>query len=141
METINLYRMRRLGRTLDKMMLKIRIEESRACRTTSFPSGMPGGTGNHSKVEEGAIRLAELKDAYKEAFDELERMRTALEPFIDSLDDYNDRAVMRLRYLKGYGTEKISDTIFMTERMVYYILSRSEKQLARRFPKQVAEGK
>lgn len=141
METINLYRMRRLGRTLDKMMLKIRIEESRACRTTSFPSGMPARTGNHSKVEEGAIRLAELKDAYKEAFDELERMRTALEPFIDSLDDYNDRAVMRLRYLKGYGTEKISDTIFMTERMVYYILSRSEKQLARRFPKQVTEGK
>ena len=141
MEKINLYRMRRMMRATEKITWRLEREKSKAERTTSCRTGMPGNRRNYSRVEEGAIRICELEDAFLDTVQALDRMRKELAPCIDALENPDDRAVMRLRYMKGFGAEQIAEGMYMTDRMVYYILARSEKQLAGRYPDRITEGR
>lgn len=136
---INLFRMRQLLRRTVKVQWRIEQEEARATKITTLLTGMPRGGGQHDQVQDGAIRVAELKDAYREIMEELETAQAALDPLISKLDDADDRAVMRLRYIKGFSPEDIAEAIHRTDRSVYYYLSRAEDQLARRFPDRVAK--
>ena len=136
---INLFRMRQLLRQTVKVQWRIEQEEARATKITTLLTGMPRGGGQHDQVQDGAIRVAELKDAYREIMEELETAQAALDPLISKLDDADDRAVMRLRYIKGFSPEDIAEAIHRTDRSVYYYLSRAEDQLARRFPDRVAK--
>lgn len=136
---INLFRMRQLLRQTVKVQWRIEQEEARATKITTVLTGMPRGGGQHDQVQDGAIRVAELKDAYREIMEELETAQAALDPLISKLEDADDRAVMRLRYIKGFSPEDIAEAIHRTDRSVYYYLSRAEDQLARRFPDKVAK--
>jgi len=136
---INLFRMRQLLRQTVKVQWKIEQEEARATKITTVLTGMPRGGGQHDQVQDGAIRVAELRDAYREIMEELETAQAALDPLISELEDADDRAVMRLRYIKGFSPEDIAEAIHRTDRSVYYYLSRAEDQLARRFPDKVAK--
>ena len=136
---INLFRMRQLLRQTVKVQWRIEQEEARATKITTVLTGMPRGGGQHDQVQDGAIRVAELKDAYREIMEELETAQAALDPLISELEDADDRAVMRLRYIKGFSPEDIAEAIHRTDRSVYYYLSRAEDQLARRFPDKVAK--
>ena len=136
---INLFRMRQLLRQTVKVQWKIEQEEARATKITTVLTGMPRGGGQHDQVQDGAIRVAELRDAYREIMEELETAQAALDPLISELDDADDRAVMRLRYIKGFSPEDIAEAIHRTDRSVYYYLSRAEDQLARRFPDKVSK--
>jgi DNA-directed RNA polymerase specialized sigma24 family protein len=136
---INLFRMRQLLRQTVKVQWRIEQEEARATKITTVLTGMPRGGGQHDQVQDGAIRVAELRDAYREIMEELETAQAALDPLISKLDDADDRAVMRLRYIKGFSPEDIAEAIHRTDRSVYYYLSRAEDQLARRFPDKVAK--
>ena len=136
---INLFRMRQLLRPTVKVQWRIEQEEARATKITTVLTGMPRGGGQHDQVQDGAIRVAELRDAYREIMEELETAQAALDPLISELEDADDRAVMRLRYIKGFSPEDIAEAIHRTDRSVYYYLSRAEDQLARRFPDKVAK--
>ena len=136
---INLFRMRQLLRQTVKVQWRIEQEEARATKITTLLTGMPRGGGQHDQVQDGAIRVAELRDAYREIMEELETAQAALDPLISNLEDADDRAVMRLRYIKGFSPEDIAEAIHRTDRSVYYYLSRAEDQLARRFPDKVAK--
>ena len=139
MTHINLYRMRRLIRETHKLLWKIERMQAYATKSSAALSELPWGRGNRSRVEEGAIRICELKEAYREALKELDDMRTTLDPMIDLLKNADDRAVMRLRYIKGFDPGDISGAICLTERMVYYILRRSEYTLTRMYPEYFSE--
>lgn len=134
---VNLYWMRKRIRDTVKIQWRIEQERSRAEKITTTLTGMPRATGNHSGVEDGAIRLSDLQDAYSETLAELERMKSELEPLIADLDNPDDRAVIRLRYLKGCSPEDIADAIHRTDRSIYYYLSRAENELVRKHPDKV----
>ena len=134
---VNLYRMRQLIRQTVKVQWKLEQEEARATKITTVLTGMPRGGGNHDQVQDGAIKLTELKEAYSEVLNELEEMRKTLDPLINDLENPDDRAVMRLRYIKGFSPEDIADAICKTDRSVYYYLSRAEDQIARKYPESV----
>lgn len=136
---INLYRMRQLMRQTIKVRWKIEREMARATKITTVLTGMPRGGSGRNQVEEGAIKLDEIRAAYRETLDELERMQDALDPLIDTLDNADDRAAMRLRYIKGFSPEDIAEAINRTDRSVYYYLSRAEDQLARKYPDKVSK--
>jgi RNA polymerase sigma factor (sigma-70 family) len=136
---INLYRMRQLLRQTVKVQWRIEQEEARATKITTVLTGMPRGGSQHDQVQDGAIKIAELKDAYREIMAEIEAAQAALDPLISKLKDADDRAVMRLRYIKGFSPEDIAEAIHRSDRSVYYYLSRAEDQLARRFPDQVSK--
>ena len=75
------------------------------------------------------IVLADALSAYREAIDELEGMRHELEPLIDMLEDMDEKAVMRMRYLHGYRPEEIAMAIHRTDRSVFYYLNRAERHV------------
>ena len=134
---VNLYQMRQLMRQTIKVRWKVEKEMARATKITTVLTGMPRGGGGSDQVADGAIRVDEVKAAYRAVLEELERMQRELDPLIDTLDNPDDRAVMRLRYIEGYSPEDIAEAIHRTDRSVYYYLSRAEDQLARRYPERV----
>lgn len=134
---IYLYRMRQLIRQTVKVEWRIEQEQARATKITTTITGMPRGGSQHDQVQDGAIRIAELKEAYREILNELEQMRTELDTLISQMVDADDRAVMRLRYIKGWSPEDIAEAIHRTDRSVYYYLSRAEDVLVREHPDKV----
>ncbi len=134
---IYLYRMRQLIRQTVKVEWRIEQEQARATKITTTITGMPRGGSQHDQVQDGAIRIAELKEAYREILNELEQMRTELDTLISQMVDADDRAVMRLRYIKGWSPEDIAEAIHRTDRSVYYYLSRAEDVLVREYPDKV----
>lgn len=135
--TIDLYWMRILMRKTLKVQWKIEQEEAKATKITTVLTGMPRGGAGRDQVSDGAINISEIKAAYREVLDELERNRNELDPLISSLDNPDDRAVMRLRYIKGFSPEDIAEAIHRTPRSIYYYLARAEDQLARAYPDKV----
>ena len=134
---VNLYRMRTLMRTTIKVRWKVEREMARATKITTVLTGMPHGGSGHDQVADGAIKVDEVKAAYREVLAELEQMQNELDPLINALDNPDDRAVMRLRYIECYSPEDIAEAIHRTDRSVYYYLSRAEDALARRYPDKV----
>ena len=136
---VNLYRMRVLMRYSIKARWKVEKEMARATKITTVLTGMPHGGSGHDQVADGAIKIVEVKQAYREVLGELEQMQNELDPLIDNLENPDDRAVMRLRYIECYSPEDIAEAIHRTDRSVYYYLSRAEDQLARRYPDKVSK--
>ena len=136
---VSLSRMRMLISYEQRLQWNYTKKLSEATRITSVLTGMPRGSGNHSQVESGAIRLAEVSDAYREVFDTLAAMRAELEPLLASLDNPDDIAVMRLRYMDGYRPSEIPDAIFLSERSVYYHLVGAERKLISMYPDQITK--
>ena len=136
---VNLYRMRVLMRYSIKARWKVEKEMARATKVTTVLTGMPRGGSGHDQVAEGAVKIDEVKQAYREVLGELEQMQRELDPLIDNLENPDDRAVMRLRYIECYSPEDIAEAIHRTDRSVYYYLSRAEDQLARKFPENVSK--
>ncbi len=134
---IDLYRMRQLIRQTVKVEWRIEQEQARATKITSIITGMPRGGSQRDQVQDGAIRIVELKEAYAEIIRELEQMRSELDTLISQMVDADDRAVMRLRYIKGWSPEDIAEAIHRTDRSVYYYLSRAEDVLVREYPDKV----
>ena len=136
---INLYQMRQLMRYTIKARWRVEKEMAKATKITAVLTGMPHGGGGHDQVADGVIKIDEIKQAYKETLGELKDMQHELDPLIDNLDNPDDRAVMRLRYIECYSPEDIAEAIHRTDRSVYYYLSRAEDQLARRYPDKVSK--
>lgn len=132
-----LCRMRRLIKQVPSMLWDIELAEANATKITATITGMPRGTDNHSKVEDGAIKIAALNDAYAEVLDELAVMRAELVPLIDELENVDERAAMRLRYINGFRPEDIASDRYRSARSIYYYLKRAEDAIVRKHPDKV----
>lgn len=125
---IDFKRMRWLINKLPKIRWSVELKAANATRITATITGMPRGGGGN-RQENAYIALADATDAYHEALEELEAMRAELEPLVDALTDIDERAVMRMRYMKGYKPEEIAETIHRTDRSVYIYLKRAERKI------------
>jgi len=135
---VNLTRMRMLIGYERRLKLKYQKKLSDATRITSQLTGMPRGSGNHSQTEEGAIELAEVTEAYREVFESLNAQRAELQQLLPALDNPDDIAIMRLRYMDGYNVQDIPYLIHLSERAMFYHLASAEKKLAQMFPEKVS---
>lgn len=131
---INLSRMRLLISIEIRLREKRMIKMSKATKITSSITGMPHGGGNHSQVEDGAIEIVEVDAAYAEVYRDLSAMRGELKPLIDKLDNPDDIAVMRYRYMDGVPLSDIPDMMHLSDRAMFYHLSNAERTLAKEYP-------
>lgn len=136
---VNLNRMRTLIGYERRLQLRYTKTLNDATRITPQLTGMPHGTGMHSKVENGAIELAEVEEAYRETLDELKAMRAELDPLLLALDNPDDIGIMRLRYIMGRSPEDIPEEIHLSRRAMFYHLSGAERKLIRMFPEQITK--
>lgn len=131
MALIDFERMRELIRQVPRQCFEIEKALSGAVGGTAGFDDMPRGSSKGDKLERDVIKLSEIRDAYIEAVCELERMRTDLRPMIATLDDPNERAVMRLRYLDGYSPDQIASdcNVGMARMTVYRYLRSAESKI------------
>ena len=136
---VKLGRMRQLIKQLPPMLFDLERAGANATKITTTLTGMPRGSDNHSKVEDGAILISALRDAYDEAFNELNMMQDELEPLINTLDNVDYIAAMRLRYLMRFKPEEIADKKHFTDRTIYRYLKRAEALLIEMHPEKVMQ--
>jgi len=134
---VNLYRMRQLMRQVPRKLWQIEQEKAKATKITTVLTGMPRGGSGKNQVEDGAIKLVELKEAYAEVSTELHYMQVELIPLIDTLEDARLSATMRLRYINGYSQDEIADAIYVATRTVRRYLMLAERELCKRYPDKV----
>lgn len=128
---IDFERMRELIRQVPRQCFEIQKALSAAVGGSPGFDDMPHGTSAGDKLERDVIKLTEIRDAYAEAVEELETMRRELRPHISDLDDPNERAVMRLRYLDGYSPDQIASdcNVGMARMTVYRYLRSAEAKI------------
>lgn len=112
-------------------------EFEKATKITIVLTGMPHGSGQHNKVEDGAVEMAEISRSYQEAFNTLAAMREELAPLIATLDDPDDVGIMRLRYIDGIRPEEIYPKVCLSRRAMFYHLTRAERTLIRMYPDKI----
>lgn len=97
-------------RHLMKVLPDLAFECDKAMGTVRSPNmdGMPHGNGNHSTVEDAAVIREQVMNAYRETVYELDEMRALLVPLILKLEDEQQRALMRMRYLMGTSVAVIA---------------------------------
>lgn len=134
---VNLSRMRLLIAYEQRLQFDRLKKFAKATKITTTITGMPRGSGTGKQVEDGAIALAEIEGAYHEVIAELMEMRAELEELLPFLDNPDDIAVMRLRYVYGFRLKDIPEATALSERAMYYHLSGGEKKLARMYPDRV----
>ena len=135
---VKLNRMRFLIGYERRLQMRYLQELSDATKMTSTITGMPRGSSQQNQVENGAIKLAEVKDAYREVLFELRSMRAELEEYLPSLNNPDDIGIMRLRYMDGYDLKDIPGAVCLSERAMFYHLARAERTLARMFPGKIS---
>ncbi len=131
---VDLSEMSRIIRSADKVLEAIEKAEQTATRTTRHIDGIPRASRHTSLVESGAVKVVDLEEAYCETVQKVQAMRRELSEMIGALPDIDDRAIMRLRYIKGYTPERIAEATYRTERNVFYRIKQSKQQLAEKFP-------
>lgn len=136
---VNLSRMRMLIGYERRIQFRYQKKLASATRITAQLTGLPRGSGNHSQVEDGAIELAEVREAYREVIDELQAMRNELEQLLPSLDNPDDIGIMRLRYMDGCDLKDIPDAVCLSERAMFYHLAGAERKLMRMYPGRVVK--
>lgn len=126
---VDLRRMRTLMQRLPSILWEIEKKEANATRVTSAITGMPHSNSGRNQQEDATIMLVAVKDAYRETLEELEALRKELDPLLSELEDENERAIMRLRYMYGYTPETIAQVILYHPRTVYRQLKSAEAKL------------
>lgn len=137
---VNLYRMRMLIRQATKLQWRKEREIAKATKITTVLTGMPRGGSGKNKVEDGAIKVAELEEAYIEVLEELRNMKRELSPLINTIENADLRAAMRLRYIDEHRPEEIADAIPLAERTVYRYLKQGEDEICKKFPDKVVRS-
>lgn len=115
---------------IDRNMELIQQLRARAEKVTTSYSQAPGGT----MCDSLANAVAKIADVEKELQQDTEKLREELvlvRFMIDSLDNYEQRNVLNLKYISGYSIKRIADKMFYTRRQTYRIHDKAIELLSR----------
>lgn len=126
---IDLRRMRYLMDRLPMARLNVERAMSRATKCTQRLTMAAGGGGYGDAMSENAIRLSVAREKRDGILRELRELREALAPRIAELDDPVQRLIMQMRYLDGQSARQIAYALALSERWVFYNLSRAETRI------------
>jgi len=76
-------------------------------------------SGNRSRVESCALKLAELQQAILEEMEEAEFCRAEIESAIGGIKDTRRRELLELRYIKGLSVHKIASKRNCPDKNIY----------------------
>lgn len=126
---IDLRRMRYLMDRLPMARLNVERAMSRATKCTQRLTMAAGGGGYGDAMSENAIRLSVAREKRDGILRELRELRETLAPRIADLDDPVQRLIMQMRYLDGQSARQIAYALALSERWVFYNLSRAETRI------------
>ena len=111
--------------------------ESKAQKVTASWSAVPSGGKGSDKVQTGAIKVAELRESLIDKINQLAAVRIEIERAIGTVQDDTRRRLLRLRYIKGIGFNKIAEEMNYGERQIQRIHGKA--LLACKIPDDVIE--
>ena len=111
--------------------------ESKAQKVTASWSAVPSGGKGSDKVQMGAIKVAELRESLMDKINQLAAVRIEIERAIGTVQDDTQRRLLRLRYIKGIGFNKIAEEMNYGERQIQRIHGKA--LLACKIPDDVIE--
>ena len=111
--------------------------ESKAQKVTASWSAVPSGGKGSDKVQTGAIKVAELRESLMDKINQLASVRIEIERAIGTVQDDTQRRLLRLRYIKGIGFNKIAEEMNYGERQIQRIHGKA--LLACKIPDDVIE--
>ena len=85
-------------------------------------------------------KISNDADIVKTLFPEIDKLYQAqkeLKPLIESLDNYTERVVLSLRYLKGYGYPWIVEKVSMSRASVFNYLKSGKQKLIEKYPDRI----
>ena len=104
-----IYCQRRINSNLDHIQqLRSRMQKV----TVTYHDAPGGGTGKDAADLIG--KILQLENMVKEDTERLRYELTEVQFWIDSLEDYQERSVLQLRYVNGYDWEEIADRLYYT---------------------------
>lgn len=123
-------------RTLDAE-INAKLEERaqiRALAERVTPSEQGGGSGTVSdRVGRGAARLADLEREIDAEVDRLTELRDEIVAMIREVPDYNQRMVLRMRYINGWTWEKIAVSLDFSYQWVCVLHGRGLENFSKIF--------
>ena len=102
---------------------------SRMQKVTVTYRDAPGGGGTGSDAAELIGKILQLENMVKEDTERLRYELTEVQFWIDSLDNYQERSVLQLRYVNGYAWPDIADRLYYSLDGVFGIHDRALKNL------------
>lgn len=70
-------------------------------------TGMPGGTRKSDPIADGIGELDEIYSVYNQKMVDLRKELAVIMRAIESIDDFTEKQVLRLRYIEGLSWEEI----------------------------------
>lgn len=128
-------RMRVLIRQEERYRWAVEKQMAKAAKSTTSISptgGMGGSTRATSRVEDGAIMLAALKDEYAEIQEELEEARKELKESISRIRNAKkrlDKTCLRMRYLQGMSIRRIALSLNYSEDYLHRRMREAEAMI------------
>ena len=115
--------------------ISIKLDEiaklrSLAAKVTQSFSGTLAGGENSSRVELAAAKIVDLEKEIGREIDNLEKVICQVEQTIDTLQNQNQRNVLKLRYLNGMKWEQIAVKLNYNYRWILRIHGLALKNLA-----------
>lgn len=123
-------------RDAERELYQIRQQKQHTLEMATGKGGMSEvrirSTGQHSAVENAAVRLADIADRLDEEEKRLVRLIEKAEKIISKIPQAKFREVLRLRYLCGHSWRTVSDEMdYSNPKSVYtvhgYALAAAEK--------------
>ncbi len=93
--------------------------------------GMPRGGGGGG-LEEQIARIDALERRAAKAREKALVLAEEIEEMIELLEDYDQKAVIRMRYIKGETWEGVATNLYMSERTACRIHGRALEELRRK---------
>lgn len=79
----------------------------RAEKVTTILSGMPRGTSNSNKVEDNAVKMADISREYEKRWVTAEKEKLRIEKNIDKVEEPY-RSILHMKYIEEKTLEEIS---------------------------------
>lgn len=98
-------------------------------QNASRMAGIIGATETKNDADIMSICFSEIEG--------LSKTQDELKPLIDSLENYTERMVISLRYLKGYSCPWIAEKLNISRATAYNYLFRAKRNLAEKYPERI----
>ena len=90
---------------------------------------MVQGGSNSNKIENGAIKMAELEDKIEQEIERAISRREDVERVISQIRDTRRREIVEMRYIHGMSVSRIAHEIEKEDTNVYKMLRKSIRSL------------
>lgn len=121
----------RIDKDIHDMLEEVSVLRSMATKTTSIITDMPrSATKNTSGLEDTVIKLMEREEALDKEIDRLVDLRAEICDAIQTVDDWEERRVLYLRYIGYRDWTVIAEEMHIGLRQIYRLHGRGLKKIS-----------